>query len=108
MNLRFRLRLFGKQQAASPSKTSGRLNRERLITSSVSRRSRLALYGVGIVVVLLFLAIGTTPQATADPSNWVNLIFWGAVLIVLVFFFIRTWAKKPDVMPVQPMPNPVS
>ena len=70
----------------------------------MSRWTNLVLYIVGILIVLLFLLIGTTPQAMADPNNWINLVFWGAVLIVLVFFFIRTWMKKPTAMPMQPTP----
>ncbi len=63
-------------------------------------RGRLIAYGLGILAALGFLLIGTTPQAMADPGNWVNLVFWTAVLLVLVFFFVKTIMRKPQPKPV--------
>jgi uncharacterized membrane protein len=57
------------------------------------------LYVLVLLVVLLFLLIGTTPQAMADPNNWINLAFWGIIFIVVTIFFVRSLMKKPQPKP---------
>jgi di/tricarboxylate transporter len=54
------------------------------------------LYVLVLLVVLLFLLIGTTSQAMADPNNWISLAFWGIIFIVVAIFFVRTLMKKPQ------------
>ena len=74
----------------------------------MSRRISLVIYVLALLVVLLFLLIGMTPQAIADPNNWINLAFWGIVFVVVAIFFVRRLMKKPRPTPVPAQPASAS
>ncbi len=74
----------------------------------MGRRTTLTLYIVALLLVLLLFLIGTTPQAMADPNNWINLTFWGIVLVVVAILFVRTLMKKPGTKPPSVAPSSAS